>query len=101
MVNARLSQKILQFFIVFFRNCRSLHFKENENIPHYGGVGVGLLNVAIFQRKLDGQPGCVNKGVDPGATFWFEASLKKCQEVFEDPSYKKHLNKRNDDCSMS
>ncbi len=75
--------------------------KEKEQGPHYGGVGVGLLNVSKYKTDLEGKRGFTNKGTDQGAIFWFEASLKKCEELLAKPSYQKHLNRQYDECIIS
>jgi hypothetical protein len=64
-----------------------------HDIKHYGGVGLGLMNVNLFKENLKGDSGFLNKGNDQGAIFWFEASLDNCMMVFKSESYQRHLMK--------
>lgn len=76
--------------------------KESE-IPHYGGVGCALLNVNKYKANLDGQAGFVNKGLNQGALFWFEARLENCRREYNNPAYQKQQMRRQyqEDCIIS
>lgn len=74
----------------------SVTTKTKETASHYGGGGIGLLNVSLLKDRLNGKAGFVNKGIDQGAKFWFEASLAKCKEVVQTPSYQKHKKSQYD-----
>lgn len=77
--------------------------KDHPTNVQIGGVGVGLLNVQLYSNNLKGKIGFINKGIDKGAIFSFEAPLQACEEKICSENYRSHCMRAQmyNDCNQS